>query len=327
MSCTGRWGRAACLWGAVAIPAGAGTPPVQDPPPPQQEPAQSDRFQFSVAVENVTLDVVVTDRRGRFVPDLSEEEFEILEEGVPQRLSYFTSSNTPVSTLLLLDSSSSVRSSIGAIQTGAYLFVKNLGPADKARVGLFHSQVHYGPPFSRDLAVHLGTIRSMRPQGKTALYDAILSALDELSAIEGRKALLVFTDGDDSGPEGQGSAAALEDAIEGGKLSDASIYTVGFSGWRPTEGSGVNRGFLTRLAAESGGRAFFPDDLDEIRKSFSQIQEELHHQYRMAYRPRAPSEELEWRTIQIRLPNRKDLSVRTRLGYYSGRGPSPDESR
>lgn len=292
----------------------------QQTPPPGVE---SDRFQFSVAVENVTLDVVVADRRGRFVPGLAMEEFEVLEQGIPQELNYFTSSATPVSTLLLLDSSSSVRSSIGAIQTGAYLFVKNLGPGDKARIGLFHSQVHFGPPFSGDLAAHLGTIRSMRPQGKTALYDAVLSSLDELSLVEGRKALLVFTDGDDSGPDGQGSAAALEDAIEGGKLSDAAIYSVGFSGWRPTEGSGVNRGFLTRLAAESGGRAFFPEDLDDIRKSFEQIQEELHHQYRMAYRPQDPSPELVWRTIQVRLPNRKDLTVRARLGYYSG----PDASR
>lgn len=283
--------------------------------------AQDDRVRFGVSVESVTLDVVVVDHRGRFVPGLTKEDFIILENGESQKIAFFTAEFTPVTTLLLLDSSSSIRSNLSAIQTAGYLFAQNLSEGDTARIGLFSNTVRFGPRFTASLSEHLAVLRSMKPAGKTALYDAILYSLEELSVVEGRKSLLVFTDGDDAGPAEHGSEATSEDTLEGAKLSEVTIYTVGFTGFGPNGGESVNRPFLTALAEATGGRAFFPEDVEQVKKAFADVQEDLHRHYRMAY---IPSETPEpdplaesWRPLEVRIRGRDDLIVRTRQGYYA----------
>ena len=142
------------------------------------------RVQFAVRVESVTLDVVVVDKRGRFIPGLAESDFVILDGGEPQDIQFFNTEFTPVTTMLLLDSSSSIRSNLGAIQTAGYLFAQNLSEGDTARVGLFGSGVRFGPGFTDDLVEHYAILSSMRAAGKTALYDAIITALKEVGVVE-----------------------------------------------------------------------------------------------------------------------------------------------
>jgi VWFA-related protein len=302
--------------GASALPSAAQTPPPAD-----------QTIRFAVSVDTVTLDVVVVDKKGRFVPGLVSQNFEILEDGLPQDVSFFTAQFTPITTLLLLDSSSSIRSSLAAIQTAAYLFAQNLSEGDRARVGLFTSEVRFGDRFTDSIPEHLAMLNTMKPAGKTALYDAILAALDEFDSVEGRKSLLIFTDGDDAGPERQGSRSTQEDAVEAAKESDVTIYSVGFAGWGPEGSTSVNRPFLTALAEATGGRAFFPDDIDEVKAAFVEVQQGLHRHYRMAYVPtRETSPDAPWRNIQIKLKGkikgREGLVVRTRQGYYARTGPS-----
>jgi VWFA-related protein len=305
---------------------------------PSQQPAEQ-TIRFAVSVDTVTLDVVVVDKKGRFVPGLVSENFEILEDGLPQSLSFFTAQFTPVTTLLLLDTSASIRSSLTAIQTAAYLFAQNLSEGDRTRIGLFSNEIHFGASFTDSMEEHLSMLKSMKAAGTTALYDAILAALDEFKSVEGRKSLLVFTDGDDSGPAKQGSRAIEEDALEAAKEADVTIYTVGFAGWGP-EGSEcrpgsefgrwqcVNRPFLSALAEATGGRAFFPEkDVEEVKKAFAEVQQGLHRHYRMAYVPtRETSRDAPWRNIEIKLKGkikgRQGLVVRTRQGYYARTGPS-----
>ena len=289
------------------------------------------RVQFAVRVESVTLDVVVVDKRGRFIPGLAESDFVILDGGEPQDIQFFNTEFTPVTTMLLLDSSSSIRSNLGAIQTAGYLFAQNLSEGDTARVGLFGSGVRFGPGFTDDLVEHYAILSSMRSAGKTALYDAIITALKEVGVVEGRKSLLVFTDGDDSGPAQQGSESTKEDAVEAAKLSEVTIYTVGFTGWGPDGTYSVNRPFLTTLAEATGGRAYFPEDIEAVKDAFADVQEDLHRHYRMAYIPREklePESGVEtdvanWRPLEVCVKNRDDLIVRTRQGYYSSGDISP----
>lgn len=291
-----------------------------------QEPTErhDGRIQFAVKVETVNLDVVVTDRRGRFVPGLKAEDFEIQENNQLQNLQFFTAQFTPVTTLLLLDSSSSIRSSLSAIQTAGYLFASNLSEGDLARIAPFSDTVRFGPGFTDNLEEHYSILRGMKATGKTALYDAILEALGELEKVEGRKSLLVFTDGDDAGPAQQGSRATLDETVEGGKRSQATIYTIGFTGWGPDGSDSVNRPFLTALAEATGGRAFFPEDVDQVKDAFAEVQEDLHRHYRMAYVPSMPvTSENEWRQIVVRIRGREDLTIRTRQGYYSRTEESP----
>ncbi len=271
----------------------------QTPPPP---PEQEGRLQFAVSVESVTLDVVVVDKKGRFVPGLTRDSFEILEDGLPQNLSFFTAQFTPVTTLLLLDSSSSIRSSLSAIQTAAYLFAQNLSDGDKARIGLFSHEVRFGPEYTDAISAHLATLKTMKAEGTTALYDSILRALEELASVEGRKSLLVFTDGDDAGLANKGSRASIEEVIEGAKQSEVTIYTVGFSGWGPDGSESVNRPFLTTLAESTGGRPFFPKNVEEVKKAFAEVQQDLHRHYRMAYAPtKVVAGAVGWRHIEVKV--------------------------
>jgi VWFA-related protein len=303
---------AAVLFGSMIS---AQTPP---PPPPQEE----GRLQFAVSVETVTLDVVVVDKKGRFVPGLPRDSFEVLEDGQPQELSFFTAQFTPVTTVLLLDSSSSIRSSLSAIQTAAYLFAQNLSEGDKARIGLFNDELRFGVEYTDSISAHLAMLRTMQAEGRTVLYDAILTALTELENVEGRKSLLLFTDGDDAGPANQGSRASIEEVIEAAKQSEATIYTVGFSGWGPEGSESVNRPFLTTLAEATGGRPFFPKKVEEVKKAFAEVQQDLHRHYRMAYVPTVvDSGTVGWRNIEVKVKSRPGLFVRTRQGYYT-RAPS-----
>jgi len=276
-----------------------------------------DRFQFTVEVSAVNLNVVVADKNGRFIPGLTESNFEVYEDGVRQEISFFNPEVTPITVLLLLDSSTSIRESADAVKEAAANFVRKLWEGDQAIVGDFNERIRFSTYFTEDVDRLVATIQSLYPSGWTALYDAILLSIFKLETAEGRKALLVFTDGDDSRSVGVGSEATRDDAIEGAKFSEVSIYAIGFQGRRGFGGSGVNKGFLRKLSEETGGAAFFPGNIGELNESFSRIQEELHSQYRLAYVPSNTKQDGIWRTIEVRVKDRPDLVVRTRTGYYA----------
>ena len=158
---------------------------------------------------------------------------------------------------------------------------------------------------------HVAMINQMRPQRSTHLYDGLLASIRELSTVQDRKALLLFTDGDD-----EGSQASMEDALETARRSLVSIYTVGLLGWSAAGGMDINKGLLTQVAEYTGGRAFYPTDEREMRRAFDTISEELHRQYRMAYFPPTSEDVDGWRNIEVRMTKRRNLVVRTRLGYY-----------
>jgi VWFA-related protein len=278
--------------------------------------AGSDRFQFKVDVQAVNLNVVVTDKSGRFVPHLQAAQFEILEDGVPQEISFFSAEVTPLTVLLLLDASTSMRPNVSGVKEAAANFVRKLWEGDRAIVADFNEKVRFSTYFTDDVDRLIATIQSLYPSGWTALYDSILISTEKLSDVDGRKALLVFTDGDDSRGQGFGSQANADDAIEGAKFSEVTIYSVGFRGAR-RGGGGVNKGFLRRLAQETGGDAFFPSDIGELNQSFTRIQEELHSLYRLAYVPKNSNRAGGWRKIEVRVKERDELTARTRTGYYA----------
>lgn len=282
-----------------------------------QAPSEDGRFQFRATVRAINLSVVVTDKKGRFIPDLAPEDFEVFEDDVSQKIDFFTSEVTPVTLLLLLDASTSVRGSVDGIKEAASNFVSKLWEGDKAIIADFNERIRFSSHFSDDIDRLVSTIQSLYPAGWTALYDSILYSLDKLSEAEGRKALLVFTDGDDSRSVGQGSESSKKDAVEGAKFSEVTIYTVGFSGRRAAGSRGVNKGFLKDLAEETGGAAFFPKGIGDLNRDFEQIQDELHSQYRLAYVPSNKNLNGKWRSISVRIKNRDDLVVRTRQGYYA----------
>jgi VWFA-related protein len=297
------------LAGAVAFVSGS---PAQQ----KQEKSQEEgRLQFRSTVEAVNLSVVVTDKKGRFVPGLDAKDFVVLENRVPQELAFFTAEVTPVTLLLLLDASTSMRESVDGVKEAASNFVSKLWDGDQAIIADFNERVRFSSHFSDDIDRLVSTIQSLYPSGWTALYDSVLLSLEKVSEAEGRKALLVFTDGDDSRSVGFGSEASSKDVVEGARASEVTIYSVGFEG--RGMGGGVNKGFLKKLSEETGGTAFFPKGIGDLNQSFEQIQDELHSQYRLAYVSSTQERSGEWRAIEVRVKDRDDLVVRTRQGYYA----------
>jgi Ca-activated chloride channel family protein len=269
-------------------------------------------LQYPVDVGAVALDVVVTDRNGNFVTGLEQDDFTVRELGVPQELAFFTADRTPLTVLLLLDSSASVRSNLIPVQKAANRFIDKLPREDFARIGFFHDQVVFGPRFTNDMKEHSAMIKRMQPQRSTHLYDALVEALEMLEPVPDRKALLIFSDGAD-----EGSETSKEEALEAARRGHVAVYSVGLLGWSTRDGMFANEGLLNQIARFTGGRAFFPRKEEEMRKAFDRIRDELHHQYRMGYLPQSdPGEPGRWREIQVTLKGRKDLVVRSRLGYY-----------
>jgi VWFA-related protein len=266
---------------------------------------------FSLGVSAVALDVVVTDARGRFVRGLTQDDFRIRENGTLQEVTFFTSEGTPATTLVLLDSSASVRTNLKDVQSAANRFIDRLPRGDAARIGFFHDRVVFGPAFTNNMKQHVAMINQMRPERSTHLYDALIASFRELAPVQNRKALVVFTDGDD-----EGSEATMEDALEAARRSRVSVYAIGLRGWTATDGIDTNEELLTQVADFTGGRAFFPEDEKDMREAFDDIAEELHHQYRMAYFPPNIDNVDGWRNIDVSMTSRRGLIVRTRLGYH-----------
>lgn len=279
-----------------------------------QERPGNDPFRLRLAVEAVNLGVAVTDSRGRFVSGLTEENFVVREDGVPQEISFFASEVAPLDILILLDASLSMRASLDYVKEAASIFVDRLWEGDRAMIGEFNDRIRFGGEFIDDRRRLTSSILALNPLGATALYDAAILALERLHRADAeRKALLVFTDGDDSRITGFGSEASSRDAIEAARLTEAAIYAIGFEG----NGARVNKRFLNRLTEETGGQALFPERTGDLIGSFARIEEDLHSQYRLAYIPRIEQRDGEWRSIEVTVTGRRGLTARARRGYYA----------
>jgi Ca-activated chloride channel family protein len=200
-----------------------------------------------------------------------------------------------------------------SVQKAANRFIDKLAPDDRALIGFFHERVVFGPRFTEDMREHSAMIKRMQPQRSTHLYDALVESFEKLEPVPKRKALLVFSDGED-----QGSRNSMQGALEAARRSHASVYSVGLVGWSADDGMHTNQELLQEIARSTGGRAFFPGNEKEMRKAFDRVRAELHSQYRMGYVPtRGEGERGQWRRIQVELTRHKDLVVRSRRGYYS----------
>ena len=272
-------------------------------------------------VELVSLNVTVTDGGGKYITDLSEQEFEVFEDGAKQKLTFFSRTQQPISLALLLDTSASMDERMGIAQEAAIGFARQLRKEDQAEVIDFDSQVRILQGFSNDAAALEKAIRTTTPNGSTSLYNAIYISLKELRNIRAkteedirRQAIVVLSDGDDTS-----SLLPYEEVLDLAKRSETAIYTIGL---RPPD---VGRAsfkeaeyVLRQLAQETGGRAFFPTSVHELPKIYDAISQELSTLYSVAYTSKNPARNGAWRRIVVRV-TRPGMVTRTRLGYY---GPS-----
>ncbi len=260
----------------------------------------------SVDVDVVQLTATVTDGGGHFVRGLQRQDFRVFEDGVAQQVTSFASENVPLEIIVAVDVSGSMTDAMPKVKESVKRFLSALRPTDRVSVLGFNDNVFTIARPTVDLAARLKAVDRLAPWGGTSLYDVIVQAFDMLGRQTGRRALVVFTDGEDLN-----SHVPIEIAERRLEASDAVLYPIG-QGRAPHLKS--LKDVLERLARKSGGRAFFGDSVDKLDEAFGGILEELSNQYLLGYVPKDFSKDGRWRTIRVDLPG-KDFRIRTRQGY------------
>ncbi len=265
----------------------------------------------------VTVPVTVSDRDGKYVGSLRREDFRIFEDGVEQHLSFFSSTEEPLSIILLLDTSTSTELYLDVIQEAASSFVGQMRPRDRVLPVSFDGRVRsLLPSATGDQLILQVAVRSMRTDAGnsgTRLYDAVATALNSLRSVSGRKAVILFSDGEDTG-----SAATREKTLATAAEVEALFYSVYLDTTRVYEHLSGPKGenkvirhgtpsvqYLQALAKKTGGRSYQANNLDVLREAFAAIAQELRHQYHVGYYPKSPPGGKRPRqvTVKVRRPN------------------------
>jgi Ca-activated chloride channel family protein len=263
-----------------------------------------------VDVDAVQVTVTVTDDEGRFVSGLPVEAFHVSEDGVSQTVTAFSSEEIPLELVVALDVSQSMTPSIPVLKTSSKAFLDALRPEDQVTLLAFNDNIFTLARRSTDAAARGKAVDRLAPWGGTALYDAVITAMNLLGRQPGRRALVVFSDGDD-----QSSVATLAQVHERLERSDAVVYTIGLGRGSREQ---TFKQTLERLASASGGRAFMTERIERLERAFSQILDELGHQYLVAYSPTNTRRDGTWRKIAVTVDG--GHTVRARQGYRAAEG-------
>ncbi len=318
-----------------------------------------DNQTIRVAVEMVSLPVVVTDRDGKRITDLKKEDFQVFEDGIQQQIAGFAATDEPISVVLALDCSGSTEQKLAMIQNEGIEFVNRLHPDDSVAIMSFASDVSLLEDFSIDRDKNAYGIKETRPGGWTVLYEAVWLALEEvLKPVKERKALVLFTDGVDTASR----KASEKETLEQAKETYATIYSVYYNtepdmytqrggptiGGYPMPGSGYpvpgrpmppvygpggrgtsqgeymqGRAYLQKLAEYSGGVVVDALEMRDIGSAFERIAKELASEYSIGYYPTNTAHDGKFRKVEVKV-TRPGLIARTKKGYNA---PKPDSKK
>ena len=318
---------AVAIGAAALVAASAETPSPQAPgqqtsgqQPANQQPS------FRVGVDLVSLNVIVTEGGAtKYVTDLTPEDFNVFEDGVKQEVTFFNKTNLPIALALLLDTSASMDTRLATAQEAAVGFAKRLRQQDLAEVIDFDSRVVVLQAFTNSAQELEQAIHKTAAGGSTSLYNAIYIALKDLKKIVAknteeirRQAIIVLSDGEDTS-----SLLPFEEVLDLAKRSETAIYAIGLRGGEA--GTLQSKGFkeaefvLRQFSQETGGRAFFPNQLADLVNVYGQISDELSSQYTVGYTSRNPKRDGSWRRVVVRV-NRPNTTARTKQGYFAPTG-------
>jgi len=288
-------------------------------PAPVSLPAQEPSFRGDSS-ELVVLPVVVTDKQNRYISDLTRDRFVIFDNGRKVPVELFSNEDAPATIGLILDSSSSMRHKLGEVLAASLAFAKTSNPQDELFALRFNDDVRDAVADRRflladDLVALQRAIASLRAEGRTSLYDALIAGLDHLrDGTRARKALVVVSDGGDNA-----SQATLEHVLARARDSNAAIYTVGIY----EEGDmDKNPGVLKSLARTTGGERFLPRSPGELMQACERIAREIRSGYTLGYVP--PDRDGAYHRVRVEIvpADARRLSIRTRPGYFAAGRPS-----
>lgn len=278
--------------------------------------AQQDPPVFKAESDLVVLHVNVFDGKSDAVPNLPETAFQIVEDNVPQKITFFSNQDVPVTVGLIVDNSGSMITRRSMVMTGTKIFAESSHPEDELFTIVFNEHVRHGLPaslpFTRNRVQIQAAVSRFPPGGKTALHDAVIDGLEHLQeASHQKRVLVVLSDGEDNA-----SIHSDDVMVERAVRSDALIYTVSTA----RLGADVGRpGLLRRLARTSGGVAYAPQNERAVIEAFQEIAGNIRRGYSIGYVPTNTSRDGRFRRVKVsvRAPGQKNLTVIARDGYLA----------
>lgn len=243
----------------------------------QQEPT------FRATTQIVSVPTTVTDAQGRLVPSLEQEQFSILDNGKPQEITFFQNETQPFTVVVMLDYSASMTANLDLLRAATEQFLIRMLPQDKGQVGAFSDRIEFSGQFTNDRDDLISALRDLQYGNPTRLWDAVDQSVDMLKPVEGRKVVLVFTDGDDTY-----SKASFGSVLDHARQEEVMVYAIGlqsvfFNGQRMVR-SQPDRS-LRKIAEETGGGYFELKKTDELSPTFTRVAQELHSLYTLGFTP------------------------------------------
>jgi Ca-activated chloride channel family protein len=271
---------------------------------------QEPTFRSSTRIVPVVATVI--DEEGRFVPGLEQDQFTILDNGMPQDITFFQNDILPFTAVVMLDYSASMTANLDRLQAAAEQFVLRMIPEDKGQVGSFSDKIQFSGTFTNDRDDLIFALRDLQFGNPTRLYDAINESMAMLRDVERRKVVLVFTDGDDTA-----SRVGMGDVLDRAKEEEVMVYAIGlesefFNGQRRVR-TRPDRG-LKRLAEETGGGYFELKKTDDLAPTFTRVAQELHSQYTLGFTPTVLDGREHKLVVRIKTPG---MTVRARRTYIA----------
>jgi Ca-activated chloride channel family protein len=266
--------------------------------------------QFKAGVKIVPLYVTVTDADKRLVPDLVADDFAILEDAKPRKVELFQSESLPITVVVMLDTSGSMTLALDEVKAGAEAFLLRLLPTDKGMVGAFNDKIQFAnSEFSNDRDSLASSLKDLDFGYPTRLYDAIDASMEQLKHVEGRKVVLVFTDGEDTASR-LGSGAVVDRARTEGVM----IYGIGMRTKIPGVPASRPDRVLKKLADETGGGYFELKANSELSSTFTRVAQELHSQYVLGFSPERLDGKVHKLDVQVKKPG---MTARSRKSYVA----------
>jgi len=267
---------------------------------------------FKAGTQVVSLFATVADAQRRLVSGLTQEEFEVLDNEKPQPIVFFQNDIQPITVVVMLDTSGSMTLTLDLLRQAAEQFIIRLLPADKGRVGAFNDKIQFSSRFSNDRDQLVTDVKNLDYGNGTRLWDAIGASLDELKGIEGRRVVLVFTDGDDTS-----SRIGLGAVVERARAEEVMIYAIGlesnyFNGQRMVRTSPDSG--LRKIADETGGGYFELKKSSELASTFTKVAQELHSQYVIGFTPTQLDNRVHKLTLKMKQPG---MTARARRSYLA----------
>ncbi len=313
MGRVGRVGRVGLSLAAVALALLA----MSARPSAGQDPQQPATTFKSGSGAVVSIFATVSDADRRLVPGLTIEDFEILDNDKPQPIVVFDNKVQPINVIVMLDTSLSMTNSLPLLRAAAEQFLIRLLPDDKARVGAFNDKIEFSSRFTSNRDELVSDMKDLDYGNGTRLWDAVGASLDELRGIEGRKVILVFTDGDDTA-----SKTGLGTVTDRARDEDVMVYAIGlesemFDGQRMIR-TRPDRG-LRKIADETGGGYFELKKTAELAPTFTRVAQELHSQYALGFEAKQLDGRVHKLTVKVKQPG---MTARARRSYVAAKKDS-----